>query len=200
MVIERTPTQTLLDLFAETGLIQFGDFDAGDGRRRPFLTRFELLASYPDVLVACVDAMEGAVRAGGYVRLLCDVAALPLGVALALRTNIPLVYSRGGELPPVDDLIGAYDIGHRTLMITGLLDGDPLALPWVQGARRVGLEATDVLGILDARRAGLLSAASDHTVTLLSLGEIVAAYTAQGKLPAGQAAAVNMWLRLQSTP
>ncbi|MCC6613479.1 MAG: hypothetical protein IT320_08375 [Anaerolineae bacterium] len=199
-MIERTHVTTLLGLFAETGLIQFGDFDAGDGRRRPFLTRFELLASYPDVLAACVDVAESAIRAGDYVRLLCDVSALPLGTALALRTGIPLVYSRGGQLAPVDDLVGAYDIGHKTLLIAGLLDGDPLAQPWVQGARRVGLETASALGILDARPVGLLSPADDHTAALLSLSEAVEAYAAQGIVPAGQAAAVRMWLSLQSTP
>lgn len=193
---ERTQVDTLLDLFAEAGLLQFGDFDAGGGRRRPFLTRFELLASYPDVLAACVDAAEARVRAGAYVRLLCDVDALPFAVALALRTGIPLVYSRGVGQPPVDDLVGAYDIGHKTLLVTAVLDGDVLALPWVQGARRVGLETAGVLALLDARGLALMG----DTAALVHLTHAVDAYAAQGKLPAGQAAAVRAWLGLQSTP
>ncbi|MCA9909225.1 MAG: hypothetical protein KC519_11295 [Anaerolineae bacterium] len=197
-MIERPQVDTLLDLFAETGLLQFGDFDAGDGRRRPFLTRFELLASYPDVLTACVDAAEARVRAGAYVRLLCDVAALPFGVALALRTGIPLVYSRGIGQPPVDDLVGAYDIGHKTLLVTTVLEGDLLALPWVHGARRVGLETAGVLTILDAR--GGAAGGDVDAAALVHLTQAVDAYAAQGRLPVGQAAAVRAWLGLQSTP
>lgn len=191
--MNRATSASLIDLFVETGLIQFGDFEAADGRR-PFLTRFELLASYPDVLRACVQAAAPIIEPVKPSRLLCAHDALPLGVALALHTGIPLIYSRGGDAAPADDLIGAYDIGHQTALIVNMADEHTALLPWVQGARRVGLETMVMLAVMEARPGSPHAEPAMPMQALTKLTDTSLVLAATRRLPMGQAQAVLRWI------
>ena len=106
---------------------------------------------------------------------------MPFGVALSLRTGIPLVYSRGAGEAPVFDLVGAYDIGHPALLLTNSVGwrGSPDTL--VKRARRVGLEVHTLLPIIEA---SALIAAPDELpmLPLLRLDEIVRELAQEGQL------------------
>jgi hypothetical protein len=178
----------LHNLMLESGLIQFGSF-SGDDTRSPILLLLEMLGSYPDVLSTLAEAAQAKVAEGSYARLLCPADALPFGVAVSLKTGVPLVYSRGRGESAVVDLVGGYDIGHRTLLLLNTLDGDPFTYKWLGQARGVGLETTDTLAILS-----LLPRELDHTSALLRLDDLVSECAARGELPAGHAAAVQAWM------
>lgn len=180
---------TLSTSLIDAGLVQFGSFGGDDGARNPVLLLLDMLSSYPAVLAALADAAQPLVVAVGYARLLCPADALPFGVAVSLKTGVPLVYSRGRGESAVLDLVGGYDIGHRTLLLLNTLDGDPFAHKWVAQARGVGLDTTDALAILS-----LLPRELDHTSALVNLAELVSESMASGELPAGHLAAIQAWM------
>src|SRR5690349_104106 len=111
----------LVTLLMDAGLLQFGSF-IEQGKETPFRANFEMMPSYPDVLSQVANELARLIPRGAeddavtpentIDHLLCTWDSLPLGVALSLRTNVPLVYSRGSSAEPVHDLVGAYDIGH----------------------------------------------------------------------------------------
>jgi hypothetical protein len=138
--------QRLLD----AGLIQFGWFQHPSAML-PFALSLEMLASYPDILDQAAREAQAAISTLQVTRLLCTPDAIPFGAAVSLRTGIPLVYSRGAGEAPVFDLIGAYDIGHSTLLLTNSLGWSDSPSGLVNGARRVGLEVHTAITILQTR-------------------------------------------------
>src|SRR4051794_36965583 len=99
-----------------------------------------MLVSYPDILDQAALEAQSIVSTLNVTRLLCTPDAIPFGVAVSLRTGIPLVYSRGAGEAPVFDLIGAYDIDHPTLLLTNSVGWNEFPAALVKGAHRVGLE------------------------------------------------------------
>ncbi|GAB4519126.1 MAG: hypothetical protein OHK0046_27670 [Anaerolineae bacterium] len=181
------PQQHVIDDLLQAGLLQFGLF----GDSVPFLISLELLPSYPDILARLVDLAVQQVDMGRYDRLVCTVDAVPFGVAVSVKTGIPLVYSRGTNQSGVRDLVGAYDVGHPALLLCNVWAGDGYTLDLIDKARKVGLEIDTAVALLDMRNmpvdAVLLRPILRFNETVAHLAEI-------GRIPAGQAAAVQAWI------
>ena len=173
----------LLQHMIESGMIQFGRFPR-NGVSVPVQFHFDMLASYPDVLDAAVTELSRSLPPVD--RLVCPIDSVPLGVALALKTGVPLVYSRGGTQDAVHDLVGAYDIGHPAVFVTnvaGMTDYSAL----LSSVRRVGLDVRSTLALVNYETAPDVTA-------LFRLDEIVDVLVERGSLPGGQAEAVRQWL------
>jgi hypothetical protein len=153
-----------------------------------------MLASYPAALEAVVEAAQTAMQGATYNRLACTFDALPFGVALALRTGIPLVYSRGSAEQPVSDLVGAYDIGHPALLLTNSVGWEAYPAHLVKGARRVGLEVRTLLTILETRPVADEVGEDLTVLPLLRLADVVGELEAAGRLPMRHAEAVRAWV------
>ncbi len=138
----------ILDQLLSAGLILGGDFARPNGERESFSMRLDLLGSYPELLAVVVDATAERLERD-FSRLLCGIDTLPLAVGLSLRTGIPLVYSRNSQDAPVFDLVGAYDIGHTTLLVVNILEQPAELAALIQRAGSVGLNITAVQGIVD---------------------------------------------------
>ncbi|MEL6151121.1 MAG: hypothetical protein AAFR56_15970, partial [Chloroflexota bacterium] len=80
--------------------------------------------------------------------ILCPFDTLPLATLISQIANIPLVYSRGRGEPAVDDLVGAYDINHPTLLLANTTTGDGALGQLQTDARRVGLLTTYALVLI----------------------------------------------------
>jgi hypothetical protein len=180
----------LPSLLVETGLVQFGWF-VRDGVIAPVQFHLEMLASYPDLLKIIVDDLSPKLPTAE--RFLCTPDALPLGVALALKTNVPLVYSRGGGDEAVHDLVGAYDIGHPAILVTNVV-GIGAFTRLVATAQRVGLEVRSIMAVVDTGLAALLPVDA-----LLTLPDLVDTLIERDMLPAGQGKAVKSWLAIQGS-
>lgn len=176
----------------QAGLIQFGAFPR-TGEVVPFDLTLKLVASYPDLLRDLADAAAERLDGVPMTRLLATSEAVPLGVALALRLGVPLVYSKGSGSSPVDDLVGAYDIGHPALLVTNSVGFDHSVENLVKGARRVGLEIHTLVTLLEGRPPAL-EELGVNVIPLVRLGELVDQLRAAGDLPGGQANLVHQWI------
>jgi hypothetical protein len=179
---------TLVRSLLTTGLIQFGQFQR-DGGTQPFLSRLDMLASYPETLQQLSDASAQIASLNSVDRLLCAPWSLPLGMALALRANLPLIYSRGLGESTVDDLVGAYDIGHPALLVANL--SEPGVAHLLYQARRVGLDIQHVLVIVETTPL----AVDVPCHALVTMHEII---EERDFVPPGQRAAVQKWLQAQT--
>ena len=168
----------------ECGLLQFGLFGED-----PLCFHHELLPSFPELLQELAELV--ATHVSGVDRLLAAPGALAWGTAVALETDLPLVYSRGRNEASVYDLVGAYDIGHPTLLLTcDLNDGSEL-LALVKRAHTVGLEVKAGVLLLGDGRDCL---GSIPLTSLFSLPQVVPQLVDEGTLPAGHGAKVQRWL------
>lgn len=172
----------------QAGLIQFGWY-APDNK--PYRIHLQMLPSYPETLRLLVAASAAAAQ--GADRLLAVAEAVPFGVALSLATGIPLVYSRGSANAAVDDLVGAYDIGHPALLVVNDLDHWDAVAALAAGARQVGLAVDSVLALTVGRTP---PAQDELKVTgLVHLSAVVRRLVEQGELPPRHAQAVLDWLQ-----
>lgn len=178
---------SLTTLLVQTGLIQFGSFILA-GQERPVLFSLDMLPSYPDVLRAVTDALAPFVA--GVDHLVCTPEAIPVAVALSLHTGVPLVYSRGRGEEPVNDLVGAYDIGHPAVLITTVYGVDSDVNRLAASAGRVGLDVRQIVAVV-----GVATERRDSPIhALIRLADVVTELESSGVIPAGQAEAVRQWL------
>ncbi len=189
---------TLALKLAEAGLIQFGRFTRPDGATWPVLVRLRWLPSYPallhDVAAALARALEGALAD----RVLTTQDAIPLGVALSLRTGLPMTYPYGEvrDYTAAFAIEGAYDVGHPTLLLADVLEDADQAQRLTALARRVGLDVGDVLVVLDlGLGASAQLAANGYRVgTLFALRNLLGPFVEAGVLTQAMSATVARWL------
>ena len=172
------------DSLLNCGLLLFGRF--GDD---PLRFHAEMLPSFPGLMQEL--ATLAAPQVNGMERLLAAPGAMPWGIALALQTGVPLVVCRGSEESPALELVGAYDIGHPTLLLGCGLDTGVELSALAERAGRVGLEVQAAITLLGDGRQ---SPRAFPLTVLFSLPELVAQLVADGALPAGHGALVQRWL------
>jgi len=176
----------LVDDFLKAGLLQFGLFD-----NAPYKFNFDLLPAYPNVLREICLQIQGLLNNRSYDRIVCDAESMPLGVGVSLQTGVSLVYSRGKGEPPVFDLVGAYDVGHPSILLLNIWDGNGSALKLINNARRVGLEINTIVAIFSLETGKTNSV---DVAPLLNLMDTVKCLADNQRLPAGQAQAIMTWL------
>jgi len=176
--------------------LQFGSFDHNHASV-PFQLNLQWLPAYPDVLRAIVSAAQPMIDWQIIDRLVATPDAVPFGVALSLATDISLVYSRGLRVGPALDLVGAYDIGHTSLLLTNTISANYPLQPIIAAATQVGLEIQNVLAIVDQGTGSNLKGV--QTQTLLSLPDVIQAMLVSGQIPKLQTQVVLNWIDRQTT-
>ncbi|GAB1420178.1 hypothetical protein MASR2M15_02610 [Anaerolineales bacterium] len=142
-------TKLFIDL-VECGIIQFGHFQA---EVYPSIkTQFNLLSSYPELLERLSQQLKEKVDPDTD-KLVAAQDVLPLGFSVGSMLKRPLIY----QLPLYGqwskDLIGAYDVGHKSSLILGM--NNHLTGNLIKGCEMVGLDITEVLCILDDGKSQL---------------------------------------------
>ncbi|MGB1286815.1 MAG: hypothetical protein ACPG7F_09805, partial [Aggregatilineales bacterium] len=127
------------------GLFQTGLFRPGN---RLFNFRLDMLAAYPKVLHHTINALIENYIFDEYERLVCTASATPLATGIALKTEIPLVYSSGQSESARYDLIGAYDVGHPTCLIVNTLENHDDLQIFINKARGVGLDIRTIISVV----------------------------------------------------
>jgi hypothetical protein len=136
------------DTFLSNGLLEVGLFQT-DETRVSYRLRLDLLPAYPGVLAAC--AIQIANQLMRVDRLVCPSDSVPLGVAVSMQTKIPLVYSRGKGEAPVQDWVGAYDVGHPAALVCNTLPDRETYMGWHKQLTSVGLQLVQVLALVEVK-------------------------------------------------
>jgi hypothetical protein len=176
---------TLINALITNGLLQFGQFHT-DGVMQPFAIKLDLLASYPDVLELVRDALLTHAPRAPFDRILCPLEALPLAVSVSLKLQIPVVYARRRSEAAVFDLVGAYDIGHPTLVIANWADDDLMAL--IDQAERVGLRLSIIWAVMELTP---MSVSKGEIYCLLRLHDVMDDPLIRSQFASGQIDAVR---------
>lgn len=191
------PDLDLVPLFMETGLLQFGRFADGDDAA-PFRLNLELLPAYPDVLKELVSLVRDWLLSRQVNRLVSTSEAVPFGIALSLETGIPLVYSRGSNLPAVHDLVGAYDIGHPAALVTNVFNDGEAISRFLNRAKHVGLDIHSLIVLAEPGTALLPDDIAPYV--LLSLPAVVKHLMDTDQIPVMQGQTVLDWIERKRHP
>jgi len=141
---------------AQAGLIQFGRFVQPDGSAWPVAINLRWLPSYPALLRDTAAVLAELLKDVTADRLLTTVDAIPIGTALSLHSNLPMVYPYGAvrDYTAAFAIEGAYDVGHPTVLLSDVLIDPAQAETITALARQVGLEIRSVLAVLDLGLGG----------------------------------------------
>lgn len=184
----------IIKSLADIGAIQFGQFETPDqsGTFAPIAINLRLLPSYPSLLRALATDLVPVVKIEGLTRLLVMPSAVPIGTAVSLATELPLLYPSGGNPGVIE---GAYDFNVPTVLLTDVLTDGIAESTMIQRVKGLGLDVEVVVAVLDM---GFELEASTFKFTAWRdvravLGELTT-------LTPSMQAAVLDWLHLKSGP
>lgn len=174
---------------AKLGALQFGDFTLASGKRSSMYVDLRLLVSQPDLMQAAAAAYAKELAA-----LQCDriagvpYAALPIGMAVALASGLPLIYNRKESKSHGlgKDIEGLWNPGERVVIIEDVITTGGSIVSSVELFRAAGLVVEDAIVLLDRQQGGVenLQKAGIRVHSVLALGDVLDLLSETGHIPA----------------
>jgi len=180
-------TRALILGLADLGAVKFGSFTLASGMQAPVYIDLRLLVSQPQLL-AQAAALYAAVLANLPFDRIAGVpyAALPIGTAVSLVANVPMIYPRK-EVKTHGlgkDIEGAWEVGDRIVIIEDLFTTAGSVLKTVERFRAVGLTVEDAIVLIDREQGGKanLAAAAVTGHSVLTISEVMDVLVDAGRL------------------
>lgn len=195
-----TQHAALITGLADLGAVKFGNFTLASGMQSPIYIDLRLLVSQPKLLALAAEA---------YAALLADLpcdriagvpyAALPIGTAVALAADKPLIYPRKEAKAHGlgKDIEGAWQPGERVIVIEDLITKGGSTLQTVERLRAVGLQAEHVIVLIDREQGGVanLAAAGVTAHAVFTVSQVLATLVQSGKLDEAKRQEVLQFIR-----
>lgn len=170
-----SPTSILVRELVDIGLLRTGAFTLRSGRTSSLYFDLRPLVSYPAVLRRVGKAYADIIEGMSFDCLAAlPMAGLPLGVAVAIEIDRPLVYPRSSKKTygTGKSVEGVFEPGNTALVIDDVITDGGTKIEDVRTLRDVGLDVHDVVVFLDREEGGREALADAgctlHAVTTMS--------------------------------
>ncbi|HLF28840.1 MAG TPA: orotate phosphoribosyltransferase [Anaerolineae bacterium] len=196
----RLSHSTIAVALFDIGAVKFGEFKLKSGLLSPIYIDLRLLASHPKLLQQIASCMAAIAKTIQFDRLAAiPYAALPIGVAVSLVMNRPLIYTRKevkdyGTARPIE---GEYLAGETVLLIDDLITKGHSKLEAIAPLVAVGLSVKDILVLIDREQggAGELERAGYRLHAVLTLTALLDVLVRRRKITAEKRGEVLEWIR-----
>ena len=184
-------TLSLAEILFDTGAVRLGQFTLHSGRVSPIYLDLRVLVSYPQALKEVAAAYTTQLASLQY-DLLAAVpyAGLPIGVAISLLINQPLIYPRK-EMKSYGTgkgIEGVWQAGQTTVMIEDLVTSGDSVIQGIGILRQAGLTITEAVVLIDREQGGRENLAAQgvtlHAVT--TLRDLLTAMVERGRITSAQ--------------
>jgi uridine monophosphate synthetase len=146
--------EALADALLQSGCVRFGHFTLKSGRHSPIYLDLRQLASHPSALRTVAAAFRARLDDLSFDRLAAvPYAGLPIGTAIALATDWPLIYPRReakgyGTRATVE---GDFAPNQTAVVIDDLITTGRSKVETITRLREAGLRVRDVVVLIDRR-------------------------------------------------
>ena len=158
---ERTPPLSLKEQLTlalyDLGCVRFGDFTLVSGQHSPIYLDLRLLVSSPQTMRKVAQAYAQILRPLSFDRLAAiPYAALPIGTAVAMEMDVPLVYPRKEvkEYGTGRRIEGGFEEGERVIVLDDLITTGLSKLRAIAPLEEAGLVVEDVVVLVDREQGG----------------------------------------------
>ncbi len=191
---------TLSVALHELGAVKFGNFKLASGIESPIYVDLRLLVSRPRLLAQA--AVQYAKLLGNLpCERICGVpyAALPIATAVALESDVPLIYPRKEvkEHGLGKEIEGAWNPGERVVIIEDLITSGGSTISTAERLRAAGLIVEHAIVLIDREQGGVanLAAAGISAHSVFTLTNMLDDLVARGSIRAEQRDAVRAFMR-----
>ncbi len=141
----------------DIGAIRFGQFTLHSGRLSPIYLDLRLLASFPAAMRQAAAAYRPMLEELSFNLLAATpLAGLPIGTAISLDMNVPLIYPRGtaksyGTRKRIE---GKWSAGQTAVVVDDLITSGDSLLHSIHYLSEAGLQVTDAAVLVDREQGG----------------------------------------------
>ena len=190
---------SLADALLEAGCVRFGEFTLKSGLKSPVYLDLRQLVTYPRLLGKVAEAYAAILSNLHFDRLAAlPYAALPIGAAVSLSGNWPLIYPRKEvkEYGTRAEIEGFFQPGEQVVIVDDLTTTGGSKFEAIEKLTAAGLKVKDVVVLID-RQSGAKEALAQAGLALhavFTLGEMLDGWEASGRLPLAQISAVRQFI------
>ncbi|MBE2222426.1 MAG: orotate phosphoribosyltransferase [Anaerolineae bacterium] len=145
-------------LLHEIGAVRLGQFQLHSGRTSPIYLDLRMLVSHPAALRMATAVYTTLLAKLDYDLLAAaPMAGLPLGTALCLALDQPLIYPRktAKSYGTGKGIEGAYQIGETAVIIDDLITSGDSVLQAIAALKAGGLQVNDAVVLIDRQQGGM---------------------------------------------
>ncbi len=155
---EPIPLEKLAVTLFDIGAIQLGKFKLHSGKKSRIYLDLRVLVSFPDALREVTAAYRQILDQLVFDLLAATpLAGLPIGTALCLDMNRPLIYPRktAKSYGTGKEIEGAWNVGQTAVVIDDLVTSGDSILQTIASIKAAGLRVYDAVVLIDRDQGGI---------------------------------------------
>ena len=186
-----SPIEALVLTLHDIGAVQFGRFRLHSGKESRIYIDLRLLVSFPAALRQATAAYAGVLAALDYDLLAATpLAGLPIGTALCLHLDKPLIYPRktAKSYGTGKNIEGRWSIGQTVVVIDDLITSGDSVLETIASVKAAGLHVHDAVVLIDREQGGreMLARQGYRVQPVMTLRQLLEHLVANGRLSGPQ--------------